>query len=354
MSDPIRVLIVDDSALHRRAVTESLQVDDGSIEIVGYAKNGQEALNKIDELTPSLVTLDIEMPIMNGIECLKEVRKRGNKVPIVAVSTLTMEGAKITVECLTLGAQDYVHKPQGKAWADSVATLRSKLLPLVLHRGGMGDGQLTSAGVASEQQANAAKHAIRPAWTGADLVAVGCSTGGPEALQTFIGALPESLNVPIVVAQHMPKMFTKFLADRLDAQTPLRVVEGEDGMILKAGMVVIAPGDLHMEVEKTGDLRVSTNQGPAVHAARPAIDVLLQSVAAATGGRSLAVLLTGMGRDGEIGAAAVHKAGGRVVVQDEETSVVWGIPGAVTRAGLADRTVSIDRMAEAVLAEIGS
>lgn len=345
----IRVLVVDDSVVVRRLVTTALQADP-ALEVVGSAADGRIALAKIEQLEPDVVTLDIEMPVMDGLTALREIRARWSTLPVIMFSTLTQRGAAATLDALALGASDYVTKPSGSGDpARALEAVRAELIPKIkalCARNGVGEGGRTVAPIVRPG-------ARRAPQTRVDVVAIGVSTGGPNALARLLPALPATLPVPVLIVQHMPPMFTRILAERLDATSALRVVEAADGDVLEPGGVWIAPGGRHMIVERVnGRCEIRTNLDPPEHSCRPAVDPLFRSVVRCYGPHVLAVVLTGMGNDGGDGAEAVHEAGGQVVVQDEGSSVVWGMPGYVARAGHADAIVPIEEMHGEILTRL--
>ena len=343
-----KVLVVDDAMLIRRMVTDVLAADP-VIEVVGEAANGRIALQKIAQLTPDLVTLDVEMPEMDGIQTLKEIRKAYPRLPVIMFSALTERGAADTLEALHHGASDYVTKPAsatGKAGAQQ--RIQEDLIPKIKSLCRLGPAQ--SGGAKRDPAAPAAYRpsllrAVGPAIT-ADVVAIAVSTGGPTALAEVLSHLPATFPAPILLVQHMPQMFTRFLAERLNGQTSLTVKEAIDGDPLQPGVVYVAPGDYHLTVRKAmgGAVTVLDQEAPQ-HSHRPAADVLFKSVATTYGPRSLGVVLTGMGQDGLRGSEEITRAGGRVLVQDETSSVVWEIGGLVVNAGLADAVVPLAQVA---------
>src|SRR5262245_281457 len=343
-----RVLVVDDAMLIRRMVTDVLAADP-QIEVVGEAINGRVALQKIAQLNPDLVTLDIEMPEMDGISTLKEIRKTYPRLPVIMFSALTERGAADTLEALHHGASDYVTKPAsaaGKAGAQQ--RIQEDLVPKIKSLCRLGPAQ---SGTARRDAAAPAAYrpsmlrAVGPAIT-ADVVAIAVSTGGPAALAEVLSHLPADFPAPILLVQHMPQMFTRFLAERLNGQTPLSVVEAVDGQPLKSGVVYVAPGDFHLTVKKrSGTVVTVLDQAPPQNSHRPSADVLFKSVAETYGARGLALVLTGMGQDGVQGAEEITRAGGRVLVQDEATSVVWEMPGLVVNAGFADAVLPLGQIA---------
>ena len=348
--NPIKVMVVDDSVVVRKIVTDVLSEDPG-IEVVGTAVNGKVALSKVELLKPDLITMDIEMPEMNGIEAVRAIRATRNRVPIIMFSTLTERGATATLDALAGGANDYVTKPANVgSVAQSMESVREQLIPRIK--------ALTGRPVTPPRSAAAAPPPPppRPAAprTGPHklpaVLVIGSSTGGPEALARVLPALPASLPVPVLLAQHMPPVFTRQFAQRLDRLSALRVVEAVDGTPLVPGTVHLAPGDHHLVVRANGRgaFTTSLNQNPPENFCRPSVEPLFRSAVAAYDGAVLGVVLTGMGADGRNGCGEIHNAGGTVVVQDQSTSVVWGMPGAVAQAGHADEILPLDRIAEAI------
>jgi two-component system chemotaxis response regulator CheB len=333
----IRVLVVDDAVVIRRVVADELAADP-ALEVVGTAANGRIALSKLPQVSPDLVILDIEMPELDGLATLKEIRKAYPKLPVVMFSALTERGAAASLDALALGATDYFPKPAG-GLDEARRVIRWELIPEI---------KALCGRPAAPAVVPAATPPAAPAGR-VDVVAVAASTGGPNALADLFAGLPADFPVPVLVVQHMPPMFTRLLAERLAARHTMRVEEGRAGEVLRPGHAWVAPGDNHMAVARDGPgVRVVLNQDPAENSCRPAADVLFRAVAKAFGPNALAVVLTGMGQDGLRGCEAVRAAGGRVVAQDEATSVVWGMPGYVARAGLADRVLPLDMIAAEV------
>ena len=354
----IRVLVVDDSVVVRRLVTDALS-EDPAIEVIGSAANGRLALTKVAQLAPDLVTMDVEMPEMNGIEAVRELRRAGHHMPIIMFSTLTERGAEATLDALVAGASDYVTKPSNTgSLKESLAQVAGQLLPKIKAlvprvrlgsasalRNPMPGAAPRAAGIARVPdgvhrlpgvlRAEPTPHAVRA-------VILGSSTGGPEALSRFVSGLSAPLPVPMLIVQHMPPVFTRQLAARLDRMGPSTVVECAGDEELLPGHVYVAPGDRHLELRRSGaGVRTILTDSPPVNFCRPSVDVMFRSAVGMLGGDLLAVVLTGMGADGRTGCEAVVTAGGTVVVQDEATSVVWGMPGAVAAAGLAHRVLPI-------------
>jgi len=339
---PIRVLIVDDSAVIRRCLSDVMG-SEPDIVVAGTAGTGEIGLARIAELKPDLITLDVEMPGMSGIETLVEIRKRYPRLPVIMFSSLTGPGAAATVEALARGASDYC----AKRMADSESTsehIRQELVPKIKMLCAQRLSTVTAPSVAlTGPLPQLAALSQRPARI--DALAIGTSTGGPNALAALIPEFPRDFPVPVVIVQHMPPMFTHLLASRLDSLTPLHVREGKPGEKLEPGQIWIAPGDYHMTVGRKGNVcLLELNQYPPENSCRPAVDVLFRSVAQAYGSHVLGVVLTGMGADGTRGASAIRAAGGAVIVQDEASSVVWGMPGSIVAANLADRVFPLNGM----------
>lgn len=341
----IKVLVVDDSVVVRRLVSDALAADP-AIEVVGVAQNGSIALHKVELLKPDLITMDIEMPVMNGIEAVTALRAKGHKMPIVMFSTLTAHGAAATLDALAAGATDYVTKPTNSGAMDQAAhVIGVQLLPKI-------KGLFRSPSVQRMPTQLAPKIASPRT---PHVVVIGSSTGGPEALSKVIAGFSKPLPVPVLIVQHMPPLFTAQLAARLDRNGPNRVIEAKGGERLEAGTIYIAQGDYHLEVvESKGIVSTKISHGDQVNFCRPAVDVLFKSSAAVYGADQLAVVLTGMGSDGREGARAIVDAGGRVYAQDEATSVVWGMPGAVATAGLAHSLFPIEDVAGAITRAVES
>jgi two-component system chemotaxis response regulator CheB len=345
----VRVLVVDDAVVFRRLLAEELGKDP-ALDVVGTAANGRIALALMSQVAPDLVILDVEMPEMDGLVALTELRKIYPRLPIIMFSALTERGAMATLEALSRGATDYFSKPaQAGGLEASLAVIREQLIPKIKALCAPA-GQATR-GPSLQARATQPKYvAPRPPPGPVAVLAIGASTGGPNALAEVIRPLPADFPVPIVIAQHMPPMFTRLLAERLSAQFSIPVREGASGTVLKPGHAWIAPGDHHMVVVKDGlQVRLRLHQEPPQNSCRPAVDVLLRSVAGTFGSSTLAVILTGMGQDGLRGCEAIREAGGQILAQDEGSSVVWGMPGCVARAGLADRVLPLALMADEIL-----
>lgn len=339
-----RILIVDDSVVIRQLLREVLAADP-QLEVAGVAANGRIALAMIDQLSPDAVTLDVEMPELDGLETLKQLRRTHPRLPVIMFSTVTERGAQATIESLALGASDYVTKP---ANVGSVAAgkerIREQLIPKIK---ALCKLQSESAAAPTVRLRPGALPQPKPQRRAGsiDVVAVGCSTGGPNALAEVLPHLPRELGVPVLVVQHMPPIFTRFLAQRLDSICALRVREAVAGEAVQPGTIWIAPGDFHLQVVRGGaGLLLATGQSPPENSCRPSVDVLFRSLDASYGGNVLAVVLTGMGQDGLRGCKELAQSGAQILVQDEASSVVWGMPGFIAREQIADRILPLQEI----------
>ncbi|BAY94878.1 MULTISPECIES: protein-glutamate methylesterase/protein-glutamine glutaminase [unclassified Tolypothrix] len=344
----IRVLVVDDAVVVRSRVSKILS-HDAELEVVDVAANGRIALAKIPYVNPDVIILDVEMPDLNGLETLAAIRQSYPQLPVIMFSTSTRIGATATLEALSLGASDYATKPSNLGSMEATTKhIREELIPKI---------KLFGAGISVVSPAITVNHADvppqRPKIEQIDVIAIGVSTGGPNALAQILPELPGNLAVPILIVQHMPPMFTKLLAERLASKCQIAVDEAIPGAVLEPGKAWIAPGDFHMVVQRHGNMvRIDTHKDPPENSCRPAVDVLLRSVAEVYGGRSLAVILTGMGQDGLQGCQHIREVGGKILAQDKASSVVWGMPGFVVNAGLADQIVPLDQMAGEIMRRV--
>lgn len=354
-----RVLIVDDSVVVRKALSDLLSRDP-ELEVAGLASNGRIALAKLPTVRPDLILLDIEMPEMNGLETLPEIRKIQPLVPIIMFSTLTERGASATLDALSLAATDYVTKPSNFNAEATSQSITEQLIPKIkaLCLASAGNADLTSKPRSlpiPRVLPNIQLRSFRERGTRIEIVAVGVSTGGPEALAKFLPMFPADFSVPIVIAQHMPPIFTALLAQRLSGKCSLPVRECKSGELLAPGSIWIAAGDYHMVLERSnGAVHLRSNRGPRENFCRPSVDVLFRSVAEAFGSRALAVVLTGMGQDGLKGCQSLVSKGAQIVVQDEASSVVWGMPGFVARSGLASKILPLAEIAPEIIRSVSS
>ncbi len=347
MTEQLRVLVVDDSALMRKLIPQILNTD-SSIQVVGTAMDGSFGLKKIEELRPHVVTLDLEMPGMNGLDTLKEIMRR-HRLPVIVVSSHSTNGASITLKALSLGAFDFVAKPAdvSSRMGEIAQELISKIKAAAQSSGGGPKGIPVF-----EAQKGRSKASITPGGPASKVVAIGISTGGPQALQYLLPQLPSDFPGTIVVVQHMPENFTDMFARRLDEICAIRVKEAQSGDILQPGRALICPGNRHLKVRKLplGEVAVLADD-PKVNGHRPSADVLFHSVAEEFGSRSVAVLMTGMGDDGAEGLGAVKAAGGVTIAQSEDSCVVYGMPKAAIERGYATRVIPLDAMLNTLMAQ---
>lgn len=374
---PARLMLVDDSPLIRKLLSKILGLDP-SIDVVGTATNGREALDTVDDIDPDVVVLDVEMPIMDGLTTLGFLKRRRPDIPVVMFSTLTASGAGATLDALTRGADDYVTKPSNTgSFQRTAEEVRDALAPrvkaLAARRRRMSARFVRPPATGTRSPARAvdarpSAAATRPAPTGRSaavaprrriglppaVLVIAVSTGGPEALHRLLPALPSSLPVPVLITQHMPALFIRMLVERLDRACSLHVREGVDGVVPRPGEVWIAPGGSHMLLRREGtEVQIVLDDGPPVQSCKPAADPMFESASVTYGDRVLAAVLTGMGSDGLGGARVVRAGGGTVLCQDEPSSVVWGMPGAVSDAGLADDVVPLEDLASTITGLLG-
>lgn len=336
---PARILIVDDSVVVRRLLHGALQ-DDPDFEPVGVAANGRLALDRIERLRPDAVILDVEMPVLNGIDTLRAIRSTNRHLPVVMFSALTKQGAKESVAALVAGATDCATKPSGCGnREEALAHVRTDLLPKLRRI-------LRPEAIRSDALPAPRQRSLRPRRWRPRVLAIGSSTGGPNALARLIADLGTDFPLPIAITQHMPPLFSRMLAERLDTLTDLEVREAQDGAVLEPRRVLVAAGDYHLRFRRTNNQVVATlDQGPQEHSCRPAVDVMFRSLVELYGGDLIAVVLTGMGQDGARGAKTIRELGGHVVAQDEASSVVWGMPGSVVAAGAAHEVLPLTAIA---------
>jgi len=351
VSRTLRVLAADDSAVMRGVMRTVFQLHAANeyktlprMELCGVARNGVEALEAVRTLAPDVLLLDLEMPGLNGLGVLEKLRTIAPRLPVIMCSAHTQRGARSTLEALAAGAKDYVMKPgQQRDFAAALDQLMEELLPKIAALAGTGMAPMRNV----RRELSPLHH---KAGDRIELVVIGVSTGGPSALETMLPMLPADFPAPIMLVQHMPKLFTGALADRLDRLCPLNVRQARHGDILKPGTIWLAPGDSHMEIAASrGEHVVSLHHGPMLNSCKPSVDYLFRSAAEMYGAGALALIMTGMGADGLDGALAIRSAGGTVIAQDQASSAVWGMPGRVSRAGLAEATVPLGLLAQELI-----
>ncbi len=369
----IRVLVVDDTVLYRKILTDVLNTLPG-VEVVGAVGNGQLALKNVELLKPDVMTLDFEMPVLDGIATLKELQKQPHDVAVVMVSAHTLAGAQVTMQALELGAFDFIAKPDGSSVQENRNALIKQLKPVIQSVATKRLLTRTSSlvhRVPSSHPSGSVKQAVKPQQSQAvpsipasmplqggrpgfvHVVAIGVSTGGPNALAQLIPRLPGNLRVPVVLVQHMPPVFTKALAESLDAKSNVTVVEASHGDRLQAGTVYIAPGGKHMGLKKQGAMvLVELTNGPPENHCRPAVDYLFRSVAEVYNNNTLGVILSGMGSDGTKGLQVMKAKGSQVIAQDQKTCVVYGMPMEAVRSGVVDIEIPLARIADEIVKRV--
>lgn len=367
----INVLVVDDTIVYRKIVSDVLAEIPG-VTVVGSANNGKTALHKIASLKPDLITLDIEMPQMNGLQVLEQLQKDNIDVSVIMLSTLTVEGGEMTIRALELGAFDFIPKPQAGKMAENKQAVAEKLKPVIemLQRKKAFKSRLSGAAgkkIASEKPIRPTT-TTRPVASGtgkspqaitsvvpkskAEIVAIGISTGGPNALARMMPGLPDNINVPILVVQHMPPVFTQSLAKSLNAKCKLTVKEAEDGEILKPNVVFIAPGGKQMKIVAHADGKnrvIKITDDPPVNSCKPSADYLFDSVSSHYIGRATGVIMTGMGSDGSAGLKKMRRNGATIIAQDQSSCTVYGMPKEPTESGTAEIIAPLDRIASEIV-----
>lgn len=335
----IRVLVIDDSAFVRRAVERMLAATD-DIEVAGTAADGEEGLRKARELRPDVVTLDVKMPRLGGLETLERLMAE-QPLPVLLMSTLTQEGAEVTLRGLELGAMDFVDKSSVQPM--SMLSLAEELVAKIRALGG----------ARVRVRPHAAAPRAEAAAVTAEVVVVAASTGGPTALQELVSGLPAGFPAAVLVVQHIPRGFTKSLSERLDARSAIPVREARDGDVVLPGTILIAPAGIHSRLlRRAGAVVVMLDEEPRDSLHRPSADVLMASAAEVYGERTVGVVLTGMGSDGTEGLRAIRRAGGATLAESEETAVIYGMPKAAVEAGVVQRSVPLDQMAGQLLATV--
>lgn len=349
MDKKIRVLVVDDSLLLRKAIARALE-QDPMIEVAGMAKDAYEARELIKQLNPDVLTLDIEMPGMNGLTFLANLM-RLRPMPVIMVSAHTKHGAEVTMDALDLGAVDYVPKPEGGAGLN-LDSYANELIEKVKAAASAPIRRLADQRARHDRQVGAPRKGNARLADPSRVIAIGASTGGTEAVRVVLEGLPAEIP-GVVITQHIPASFSAHFAERLNRSSALTVKEAEDGEPIRPGFAYVAPGHLHLMVKRVGGmLSCVLSDGPPVCKHKPSVDVLFDSVAKAVGNRAVGVLMTGMGKDGAEGLLHMRQAGAVTIAQDEKTSVVWGMPGEAVRRGAAERIVPLPKLADEILSAL--
>lgn len=330
----VRLMVVDDSAFMRKIVSDAASKVNG-VTVVGTARNGLDAIENIERYHPSIITMDVEMPKMNGIEALKIIKRDHPEIEVIMLSSHSKDGSLVTMEALELGALDFIEKSSDRGDLSFLTSqLEAKLLMAELITKPAARKERTEE---PETLVRSVANQIAFDYRKVRAVVLGASTGGPKVLFDIVRKMPSNLNLPVFIVQHMPKGFTRSFAERMNGDAALKVVEAEDGMPVEKNVVYVAPGDYHMVVDSG---RVLLNQKPKLHGVRPAADFLMESLARQYGSHVLAVILTGMGKDGAAGLMSIKEAGGHVLAQSKETCVVYGMPGYAVSSGVVDEVLS--------------
>jgi two-component system chemotaxis response regulator CheB len=369
--DPLRVLVVDDTIVYRKIVSDVLSVIPG-VMVVGSANNGKIALSRIQNLKPDLITLDVEMPEMNGLQVLEHIRKGNLDTEAIMLSTLTVKGGEMTIKALELGAFDFIPKPQEGTMAENMAAVTALLTPMIRNiqkrietkkrirekyqSGKPSPFPAAPLGTALPPRMESRPLQTRPFSSGirsrSEIVAIGISTGGPNALSRMMPMLPADINVPIVIVQHMPPLFTQSLANSLNAKCNIAVREAKHGDILEPNVALIAPGGKQMRIAAHGDGKrrmVQITDDPPLNSCKPSADYLFFSVATHYVGRATGVIMTGMGSDGTKGLKLMRENGAGIIAQSEETCTVYGMPKEPIESGIVDTIAPLDRIAEEIV-----
>jgi two-component system chemotaxis response regulator CheB len=341
----IRTLVVDDSAFMRKVVSDMLG-SDSEIEVVGTAQDGEEALQKVEELSPDVVTMDIEMPRMDGLTALAYIMAE-HPVPVVMLSAMSKREADIVIKSLKYGAVDFIPKPSGVISLD-IEDIKGEILSKVK----MAARTKVKRAELLLPRPRFVRPSVKPGSGRKEVAVIGASTGGPQALTCILSHLPGSIPLGFLVVQHMPSTFTASLAEHLSWQCSLKVKEAEDGERIRPGLALIAPGDYHMVVEGGSEERVRLTQTPKVHGVRPSVDVTMKSAAEVYGRKVLAVILTGMGEDGAEGVRAIKEGGGRAIAEDKSSCVVFGMPRAAIDSGYVDKVVALSHIPREIMRTI--
>lgn len=356
----IRVLIVDDSAFMRKLINDFLS-EHPEIDVIGTARNGEDAIKKWRELRPDVITLDVEMPKLNGLEVLKMIMQE-QPLPVVMLSSTTKKGADTTLQAIQAGAVDFVAKPSGSISID-LHKIKTELIQKVLSASKANLTKinfLEDSKSVEKKQNSSIDSELKVAGIGTTrgftreskkIVCIGTSTGGPRALQQVITSLPKEIDVPVLVVQHMPPGFTKSLANRLDSLSQIRVKEAEDGELLQKGTAYIAPGGFHMEVKSLGStLAISLSLSPPRNGHRPSVDVMFESISTIKNYSKIAVIMTGMGSDGSKGLVEMKKSGTvKAIAESQDTSIVFGMPKAAIATKMVDEIADVENIAQSIM-----
>jgi len=350
----VKVLVVDDSALMRKIISDMINSEE-DMEVIDVARNGQDLMEKLQKQLPDVITLDVEMPQMDGITALKELKKKNMNIPVIMLSSVSQKGTEKTMECLEAGAFDFIPKPSGAISLDINKVkddLVEKIRVSYQRNDYKGKANPVKSDSVVEKNVAAAPLVstvnVRKRFTNkVEAVVIGASTGGPKALYTVITSLPETIGVPVFVVQHMPVGFTKAFADRLNSNSKIKVKEASDGDIIEKNTVYIAPGGYHMEVSNEKKIRLTTE--PAIWGVRPAVDKLFFSATKVYGGKLVSAILTGMGRDGADGTVDVKKCGGFTISEDKTTCTIYGMPKAAFETGKVDLVLPIDTITSEIV-----
>ncbi len=346
----IRILVVDDTALYRKIIKDTL-MGFSNVEVVGTASNGKIALSQVQSLKPDLMTLDLEMPEMNGLQTLRQLKSLANAPKAIMVSAHTTKDAAVTMQALDLGAFDFIAKPSGSSIAENVAALKDQFNPVlrafsIRYRPAAPTGRQQRVLPSNKPIPGPVGNGIKPPFK-PDVVVIGVSTGGPKALADVVPNFDKNLRVPVLIVQHMPPLFTKALADSLDKKSVLKVEEAANGVSLKPGHVYIAPGGKQMKIKRNGGIlpQIGITDDPPENFCKPAVDYLFRSASDVYGEKTLAVIMTGMGKDGTAGLQKLKQEGAKAIAQDKETSTVFGMPMEAIKAGVVDCVVPLGKIA---------
>lgn len=341
-------MVVDDSALMRKIISDMINNEE-DMEVIEVARNGKELMSKLQGNTPHVITLDVEMPIMDGMTALKGMKENYSKIPVIMLSSISQRGTELTMECLEAGAFDFIPKPSGTISLD-INKVKDELVQkirLAFDKGNSSEIRKESGRINSSEKRVVNSMVKKSLVDKIEAVVIGASTGGPKALYTVITALPKNIGVPVFVVQHMPVGFTKAFADRLNSNSDIKVVEAYDGQQVEKDTVYIAPGGFHMEVHN--DKKIHLNTEPTIWGVRPAVDKLFFSASKVYGRHLVSAVLTGMGKDGAQGTVEIKKNGGITLAEDKSTCTIYGMPKAAYETGMVDAVLPIEEVAIQIL-----